>query len=245
MLNAVQISAALGRLVTVTPELTSKGNVTINQSKELAHYQGKVGNCLLSPPSRLVRPAGRGVHTLAARPALATPPPPRLARGRSGGHPGPTAARVPSRRGWLAAEVPKWQATRVEWPEEVASTAPWRPRAKPGPWGQSPPNHGAGGPAEPNLTCLPGTNPPRPGPSRGLASRRPTSPQGPPTTPAAQYTLRPAAAFPASSGPTERRTVKAVLRSLRLEGMALPGGDTHVAPPGLLRRGKLRPSGQR
>lgn len=77
MLNGVQISAALGRLVTVTPELTSKGNVTINQSKELAHYQGKVGNCLSSPPPRSPRPAlsaGRGTHALAARPWPRPPP---------------------------------------------------------------------------------------------------------------------------------------------------------------------------
>lgn len=77
MLNGVQISAALGRLVTVTPELTSKGNVTINQSKELAHYQGKVGNCLSSPPPRSPRPAlvrGEG-HARPRRLALAAPPP--------------------------------------------------------------------------------------------------------------------------------------------------------------------------
>lgn len=77
MLNGVQISAALGRLVTVTPELTSKGNVTINQSKELAHYQGKVGNCLSSPPPRSPRPAlvrGEG-HARPRCPALAAPPP--------------------------------------------------------------------------------------------------------------------------------------------------------------------------
>lgn len=109
MLNGVQISAALGRLVTVTPELTSKGNVTINQSKELAHYQGKVGNCLSSPPPRSPRPAlvrGEG-HARPRCPALAAPPPLRLAHGHSRGHPGPTPARLPSRRGSLVAEVPE------------------------------------------------------------------------------------------------------------------------------------------
>lgn len=44
----MQISGALGRLVTVTPKLTSKGHVRINQCKERAHYQSKVGNYLLS-----------------------------------------------------------------------------------------------------------------------------------------------------------------------------------------------------
>lgn len=164
MLNGVQISAAPGRLVTVTPELTSKGNVTINQSKELAHYQGKVGNCLLSP-SRLVRPAlvrGEGHAHPRRTPGPGRTSPPRLARGRARGHPGPTPARLLSRRGWLVAEVPNGQATQVERPKVVASTAPWRPRARPGPWGQSPPDRGAGGRAEPDLTCLQGANPPRP-----------------------------------------------------------------------------------
>lgn len=44
----MQISGALRRLVTVTPKLTSKGHVRINQCKERAHYQSKVGNYLLS-----------------------------------------------------------------------------------------------------------------------------------------------------------------------------------------------------
>lgn len=46
--NGVQISRALGKLVTVTPKLTSKGHVRINQCKERGHYQSKVGNYLLS-----------------------------------------------------------------------------------------------------------------------------------------------------------------------------------------------------
>ena len=39
--NGVQISGALGGLVTVTPKLTSRANVRANQSVELAHYQGR------------------------------------------------------------------------------------------------------------------------------------------------------------------------------------------------------------
>lgn len=53
VVNGVQISGALGRLVTVTPKLTSRGNVSTNQSTELAHYRGKVGSYLLSSLSRV------------------------------------------------------------------------------------------------------------------------------------------------------------------------------------------------
>lgn len=71
--NGVQISGALGTLVTVTPRLTPKGHVRINPSKERVHYQGKVGSYLLWSLScsstlptavRLSAGTGRRAHTL-------------------------------------------------------------------------------------------------------------------------------------------------------------------------------------
>ena len=71
--NGVQISGALGTLVTVTPRLTPKGHVRINPSKERVHYRGKVGSYLLWSLScsstlptavRLSAGTGRRAHTL-------------------------------------------------------------------------------------------------------------------------------------------------------------------------------------
>lgn len=116
--NGVQISGALGRLVTVTPSLTSKGNVRINQSKELAHYQSQGGDRVLSPPAPVARSAhaagspwgGTGRRTPAATLGCSWSSKKRLAvRGRGASH------RSPEDRGRARGEKrpPKSRAGRT------------------------------------------------------------------------------------------------------------------------------------
>lgn len=160
--NGVQISGALGTLVTVTPRLTPKGHVRINPSKERVHYQGKVGSYLLwslscssTLPTAVRLSAGtrRRAHTLSPPPLTCVGPGCRAwpARARARTH---ACTRMPQRRPSLLPAGGLFKRTRAVWSLKSLRERPrgvergragWPHGAPRGPWGQRPHDHRAGG----------------------------------------------------------------------------------------------------